>query len=142
MASDPVQMWGFAFDASNKIKAVLCCVGEDVRGDFAEAAAMGRVDRHFQCLVSRGRSFTPQRGTGLVKYVQNAPPLFGLVREVRDIIRSQLGISLELPVDYRGFKSLPLEDNLIMDAYIIEFSLVSDLGDVASMPQDTSAIPT
>lgn len=140
IASNPAMMWEMAYAASSKLRIILCCVGEELRGDFSVAAALHRADRQFVCLVTRGRSFTTDRGMGLTQIVQDNPPLFTLVEKVRDTIRAMIGISVELPVDYKGFRSFPLEDGLIMDAYQIEFSTAVDLPALVTTPPDP-AIP-
>jgi hypothetical protein len=139
IASDPAMMWEMAYNATNKLRLILCCIGEAVRGDFSVAAALARVDREFVCMCTRGRSFDFRRNA-LSVTVQNTRPMFRVVAEVRDIIRSMLSISQELPVDYKGFKSFPLEKDWIADAYMIEFSLATDLPLITSEPPDLTAI--
>lgn len=139
IASDPAMMWEMCYNASNKLRVILCCIGEDLRGEFPEAAAMGRVDRQFVALCTRGRSFDFRRNA-LSVTVQNTLPMFEVVSQVRDIIRSMLAVSQELPVDYRGFKSFPLEKDWIADAYMIEFSCATDLPVISSEPPDLTAI--
>ena len=133
-------MWEMAYAATNKLRVILCCTGEELRGDFSVAAALARADRQFIALVTKGRSFTWRRGEGLVNTVQNTFPLFEQVAQVRDLIRSMVAVSNELPVDYKGFKSFPLERELIMDAYAIEFSLATDLPLISSTPNDPTLI--
>ncbi len=140
IAANQALLWEMAYAASSKLRVIVCCTGEDIRGDFSIAAALHRVDRQFVVLVTRGRSFTTDRGMGLTQTVQDNPPLYDLVTRVRDTIRAMVGISVELPVDYKGFKSFPLEDGLVMDAYQIEFSTAVDIPDIVGTPPDP-AIP-
>lgn len=140
IASDPAHMWEMAYNATSKLRVIICCVGEDIRGPFSEAAILHRVDRQFVALVTRGRTFTADRGQGLVSGSMNAPPLFDMVATVRDIIRAMDNISVEAPVDYKGFKSFPLENNMIVDAYMIEFSCAVDLGAIVATP-DIPVLP-
>jgi len=140
IASDVVHMWEMAYAASSKLRVIVVCLGEDIRGPFSEAAALHRVDRQFGVLVTRGRSFTTDRGLGLVSNVQTAPPLFDMVATVRDLIRAMLNISVEFPVDYKGFNSFPLSEKMIMDAYLINFSCAVDLGAIVSTP-DNPVLP-
>ena len=140
IASDIVNMWEQAYNASNKLRVILCCTGEEIRGDFTIAAYCHRVDRQFVALVTRGRSFTPDRGAGLTETIQNAAPLFDMVEVVRDKIRSMLDNSEELPVDYKGFHSVPPETGLVIDAYQINFSLVADLPNLEAVA-DNMVVP-
>lgn len=140
IASDQANMWEMAFAASSKLRVIVCCTGEEIRGDFAVAAALHRVDRQFSVLVTRGRSLTSDRGQGLVETIQNSPPLFQMVSQARDVIRSMLNISAERPVDYKGFRSFPMESGLVMDAYEITFSTAVDLAPITDTP-DNPAIP-
>ena len=135
IAPDVVQMWRWAYNNTQTLRAIICCTGEDIRGPFSIAAATHRVDRQFTLLVSRGRQFTVDTSVSLTQTYGNAQPLFQIVEEARDLIRSMLDISAELPVDYKGFHHVSLEGNML-DAYGIEFSVAADLPGLASTPQN------
>jgi hypothetical protein len=140
VASDMVHMWEIGYNAQNKLRVVIVCTGEEARGEFSLAAATHRVDRQFGVLVTRGRTFTMDRGQGLTQTVGNAPPLFSLVAQVRDLIRAMLNISVEFPVDYKSFKSFP-QSQQIIDAYFIEFSCATDLSLIEAVPDDGVPLP-
>jgi hypothetical protein len=128
IAHDLSEMWLIAFRSSKVPRCILCCVGEDVRGDFTIAAPTGRVDRQFVCLVTRGKGMTADRGDTLVDAVGDIRPFYDILEEARDIIRALVldTTTQETPIDYKGFKSA-LPDDVPMDAYMIEFSIGTQL---------------
>jgi len=135
IVSDLAHLWRMAYIASDKVRALICYTGEDARGPFSLAAATFRVDRQFTVLITRGRGFNAQRSEGLTDVSQNAVPLYELVDDARNIIRTMISASVELPVDFKAIRTLQIE-NVITDAYMIEFSLAADLPRVVSQPPD------
>lgn len=129
VASDIVHMWEIAYQTTAGTRAILLYAGEDIRGDFSVAAALGRVDRKWILAITRGRGFAAQRGDSLTKTVQNARPLFDLAEEARDIIRCIRDVSVELPVDYRGIEPMSkiYPEESIVDGYMIHFTTANDL---------------
>ncbi len=141
VASDPEHMWAMAFSASSKLRVIVTYMGESNRGDFAMGAILRRVDREFVVLITRGRGFSYPRGDTLTDTVGNALPMFQLVEEGRELIRSILNLSVELPLDFKAVKPHAM-GQLIMDAYSIEFSAAVDLPLITSTPApDLAAIP-
>ena len=135
IAHDLSHMWRKAYDGSKAPKCIICCAGEDVRGPFETAAATSRVDRHFVILVTRGRGYSSVRGDTLTEQVGSARPFYELLEEARDIIRvlvfdtavNEANPALCDPVDYRGIKPAVLDEETL-DAYLIEFSVGTQLG--------------
>lgn len=140
IASDLAHLWKLAWSASDKVKAIICYMGEDIRGDFSVAAALGRVDRQWTVVITRGRGFNANRGDSLTETMQNAAPLYELVDQARDLIRVMINASNELPVDFKTIRTMQTGD-VIMDAYMIEFSLATDLNPIVQQPSDMVAIP-
>ena len=142
IVSNLKDMWEQAYQASEKPRIFICYNGEHVRGEFALAAYLARVDRQWQVAVTRGRGFSLPRGLNLVNQVQNSESFYDSVEAIREIIRMSLNTSVELPVDFKGIRPMA-SGNLIIDGYIIEFSTAADLPRVAETPNDpTPDLPT
>lgn len=133
VAHDLNHMWELAFNTSKVPRCMICFVGEDIRGDFSIAAATSRVDRHYVVLVTRGKGYTANRGDTLTQDIGEARPFYDLLEEARDLIRVlQFDASVTeadsgLPVDYHGIKPA-LPEDYPLDAYLIEFSIGTQLG--------------
>lgn len=140
VASDPSIMWEMAYSSSGQLRVIVCYMGEENRAEFQMGAILRRVDRSFEVLITRGRGFSYPRGNTLTDTVGNAVPMFTLVEEGRDLIRSILNLSVERPLDFRAVKHHAME-GLIMDAYSIEFSVADDLPLITDQPLNTVAIP-
>ena len=141
VASDPSMMWEMAFAASTKLRVIICYMGEENRAEFPTGAILRRVDRQFTVLITRGRGFSYPRGNTLTDTTGNALPMFVLVEEGRDLIRSILNLSGEQPLDFKAVRPHAMGE-LIMDAYSIEFSAAVDLPLITDQPQNTVAIPS
>lgn len=135
IASDPSHMWKMAYAAADKPRVIICYMGEDVRGGFQTGAFTHRVDRKYNVVVTRGRGFNAERGDSLTQERGNARPLFNLFEEARDIIRSIVGLSQELPIDYLGAHNFSAGE-IIMDAYVIDFSIAVDLPNLGDQPDN------
>lgn len=133
VAHDPNEMWQLAFNNSQVPRCIICYLGEEIRGDFSIASVMSRVDRQFVVLVTRARGYTANRGDTLTEQVNDARPFYDLLEEARDLIRVlQFDASVTEaqsgdPVDYKGIKNA-LPEDYPLDAYMIEFSIGTQLG--------------
>lgn len=119
-------LWQQAAMESDRVRALICYVGESARGPFSRAAATGRVDRQWQIAFTRGRGLNEDRGTSLTDTVGNADPFLDLVENGRDKIRCLFTTSVEAPLDYKGMEPMSM-GNLIVDGYTIKFSTAHDL---------------
>ena len=133
VAFDVFDMWETASKQSQAPRILIAYAGEEIRGDFAVAAALHRVDRQWQIAVTRGRGFTIQRGDTLILPNQNAEPFYDSVEYVRDICRCLTGISEEVPVDFKSVEAMQMGD-LIIDGYLIKFSTANDLPNAQPEP--------
>lgn len=130
VCSDLVHLWSKFWDRSQGTKILILYTGEDIRGAFGDASILGRVDRAFSVVVSRGRGLqVGDRGKPLYQTYQNEQPLFVTVEQVRDLCRT---IKFdpqwcEMPVDYRGIKPFASPPDIIVDAYEIQFSCGTNL---------------
>jgi hypothetical protein len=126
------ELWAAAHINSKTPRCILAFLGEDIRGDFAVAAACARVDRHFVCVVTRARGMTQVRGATLVDQVGDSRPFYDLVEEARDIIRAiffdpRVTEAMPTdPIDYKGISAF-MVDNDILDSYKIDFSIGTQL---------------
>lgn len=138
ICSDLAHLWSKLWDKSTSTKILIMYAGEDIRGPFGTAAVLGRVDRRFIVVVSRGRGINvSDRGALLYETVGNAPPLFDVVEQVRDQCRVLTFDAdwCENPVDYKGVLLFATPPGLIIDAMQIEFSVGTQLPMVASTPR-------
>ena len=87
---------------------------------------LGRVDRKFIIAISRGRGFNLNLGDSLTKGVAGGQPMFELVEQAREVIRSmRFGGDEEVPY-YVGSKRLQFQ-GVTTDAYAIMISLAADI---------------
>lgn len=134
ICSDLVHLWKKLFDNSSALKVLIMCNGEDIRGPFGTAAILSRVDRKFLIVVSRGRSINVlDRATALVD--DDGPTgksLFQYVEDVRDLARAAVFDEnwCERPSDYKGFMPFATPPGMVIDAYQIDISIGTQLGEI------------
>ena len=126
VVSNLKMMWTTVSMANDRPRIIIVYNGETIRGEFAAAAFNCRVDRQWIVAVTRGRGWNINRGDSLYKTAGNADPLYTVVETVRDLIRSMLGISEELPLDYKRISPMT-SANENLDSYAIEFSTANDV---------------
>lgn len=122
-------MWLVSANNSTEPKAVIAYAGEEIRGDLAVGASLGRVDRNFEVMISRGKGFTADRGQTLVNEdIGQGRPFYDLLEEAREIIRQlPLGSEDDGPVDYKGIRPALVDSDWPLDMYIISFSVGTQL---------------
>ena len=126
-ASNLRDLWNQSSMSSKKGRILICYLGEKARGDFSVANALNRVDRQWAVAITRGRGYYSIRGDSLYKQGNAEIPLYDIVEQTRDKIRSILNISEELPtLDYKSIKPMQY-GNLVIDGYLIEFSTANDI---------------
>jgi hypothetical protein len=134
---DMVHMWEQLLNTSQSSRILIMYNGELIRGEFGIAAPLGRVDRKFMVVLSRGQSLTFPIATQYLQTTQNAKPLYEDVEEVRDICRALIFDPnwCEQPVDYLGTTPFPTDGSgRVLDAVSIEFSVGTQLGLIVSQP--------
>lgn len=140
ICGDLVHLWNLLFNNQQVFKILIMYNGEQSRDTFPGGAIEGRVDRHFLCVVSRGRSMVVNnRAAPLAGDFQNARPLFTIAEEVRDMCRGFLfdPAWTERPVDYKGIRPFNSgAPDLIVDALEINFSVGTQLGMIQSISDD------
>jgi hypothetical protein len=136
IASNIYDMWAMASNNAQGARAILAYHGETIRGDFPVAAFLSRIDRQWQLAILRPQGPAPERGSQLTDPLGNNRPFYTLVEEARDIIRSLVFDAnfCERQVDYHGIKSMQMVNGQVLDGYIIEFSIGTQLQMVSAVP--------
>jgi hypothetical protein len=119
VASDPVHLLGLLAQSPGSARVVLMFDSEDVQ----QPDETGHVVRRFLAVVSRGRGLSIERGDNLLEGSAGGRPLFELIEEVRDNLRTVEFTAQDTPArtEYRATRRLALEDATI-DAYQIEIA--------------------
>lgn len=120
-------MWNQASMDSTRPRLLIVWNGADSRGGFGVRNANHREDREWIVAVTRGRGFYSNRGDSLSQTKGNETPFYDVVETVRDLCRSILNISEELPtIDYKTIRPMQL-GNLVVDGYMIAFGTANDI---------------
>lgn len=122
VATDAVHLVTLLSSKPGAARAAVLFDGEELRGDLD---TLGRVDRRFLVVVSRGRGLLLDSGDRLTAVVgAGGKPLFDLVEEAREVvrlIRFDEGTTEVVP-RVSGIRRVEME-GMLVDAYQIEFSL-------------------
>lgn len=127
VASDQVQVLDFLM--ATKPGGFMCAVlfeSEEPRGEHSE---LGRCDRGFKVVVSRGKGFRADSGAALTEGSGGGPSVFDLVEGAREVVR---GLRLpeeaegEQQAGYRGSGPFQVE-GFVLDAYEVRFGLGAQL---------------
>lgn len=98
---------------------------EDPRGEYDE---LGRVDRAFKVVVSRGRGFRLDGGESLTDGSAGGKATFDLAEEAREIVRS-LRFDAETTEEKPTYKGMgPFEvQGFVLDAFEVRFGIGTQL---------------
>ena len=109
-------------------RAAVLFAGETPRN--AELDLLGRVDRKFYVAVSRGRGFKLNQGESLTEGVAGGKPMFVLVEEAREVLRSLRLSDLDDEPEpyYRGIDLLTFE-GVTTDCLRIEIQIAAQIPD-------------
>ncbi len=128
--SNVQDLWSQSSQTSQKPTVYVCFSGETPWSSNANISALThRTSREFIVRVKQGRGFTAVRGETVYSFVT-------IVEQVRDTIRSMLGISQDFGVDYAGTKYVRLGSQVI-DAYDLTFSVKADCPQIIQTPDDS-----
>lgn len=124
-------MWDQAYQSSQKLGIYLMWIGDSPWGSNANTAALlGRVAREWRVGVRRGRGLTSPRGKTLTEET-SVCPFYDAVEDVRDIIRTQIGVS-----EFAGMDNLKTVEwdlkNKNMTGKLITFFTKNDLPGVVT----------
>lgn len=125
IAADAVHLLGILASVPGAPRVVILFDGEDKRGEYEE---LGKVDRKFLVVVSRGRGFELDPGASLTLGSAGGRPLYDLYEECREVIRG-LVFNRETTEGIPDFKSgsrFALEQ-VTTDALQIAFSIGTQL---------------
>lgn len=125
IASDPLEAheWAYTNNSENVCKWVMVYKGDNICFDYPEAAIVSVSDFYFDCIISRNRSLTTNRGQSLTQPVGNAIPFYQLIDQTRDLIRCIEAPTLSWPLDYRGTTQYSPSKEWIYDGYVISYSI-------------------
>lgn len=140
---DMAHMWNMLFNGPKTLKALTLYMGEESRETFVDADIMGRIDRSFITVITRGRSFNLDRGSSLTDDTVAGEPLFDLVEQARDVIRTVIleQYETERPINYKRTIPFPTENTgLIIDAYQIEYVVGVQIPIVSSIPDNLAIV--
>lgn len=127
MVSNTREMWQLASNDSQKPIIYVCWGGEDPWSSNANISAVThRVNRSWILGVKQGRGFKSNRGESLKGFIP-------FVEQVRDTMRSMLGISEDFGNDYSGIKPWS-QGSLVIDGYLITFGTKNDLPNILLTP--------
>lgn len=122
-ADGPVHVLELLRSAPGGVTAAILFDSEEPRGERSE---LGKVDRGFKVVISRGKGFQVDSGASLTTGSAGGAPLFDLVEEAREIV-----IALNLAGDtwdsedqvaqYRGTNPFEVQ-GFVLDAYEIRFA--------------------
>lgn len=112
-------------------------LAEDIMGDDSVAECVGRVRRHFDILVSRGKLYGEPRDSVLSNDKGPVQKFYQQVEDIRDILRViEFPTPLiQAPVEYHGIRP-GNQDDWMLDSYIISISTIVDIGKVGSQPPE------
>lgn len=100
-------------------RVAVVCEGESIRGNIEE---LGRVDRRFSLLISRGKGLRETRGQSLTSGTGGGPGMLKLVRSLRDFVRSfVLPGTAERVFYYKGYDVWGKEYGAPIDCYRLQF---------------------
>ncbi len=125
IAADAIHLLGILATSPGSPRCVILFDAEDKRGEYEE---LGRVDRKFMVVVSRGRGFALDPGQSLTEGVAGGRPLYDLVEQCREMVRGMVfnrETTEGVPI-YTGTARFSLEENAV-DAYQINFSIGTQL---------------
>ena len=131
ICSSEQQQWYYCFRNENFPLYLLIWTGETLRGSQPNASINRMADQTFDVIVTRNRGLELNRAQTLVYGAGNAPPLYLLTEEARDLVRCitsapGAGQMQEWPIQYHGAEILSLP-GFIMDGYRLKFSLMNFL---------------
>ena len=127
IAGDANHLWNLLAEKPGAFRGVLLFDVETPRGELDE---LGRVDRKYILVISRGRGFTADRGDNFTKGSAGGKALYEIAEEARELIRFA---EVESPEDidetrvvYLGTRRFDTGD-LVTDAIQIEFQIAAGL---------------
>lgn len=125
IAADAFHLLGILATSPGAPRVAVLFDGEEKFGDYEE---LGKVNRKFIIVVSRGRGFRLNPEDSLIKGVAGGRPLYQLVEQCREMIRSIVfdrETTNGIP-DYLGTQRFNFESSAV-DAYQINIQILTQL---------------
>lgn len=126
VASNLKDNWKQSYQSSQKPLILVAYMGEDSRGDFPVMNRNHRVDRKWSVIIKRGRGFLVNRGDSLNVGNQQVEPFYDSVEKIRELLRTMIGISEEIPIDYRSIRPVS-QNSEIIDSFEILLTTANDI---------------
>lgn len=127
MASNLRDMWEQASQNTEQPLVYVCYGGESAWSSNPNISAVTyRVSRNWIIGIKQGRGHDQDRGESLVRFLP-------FVEQVRDTIRSMMGISEDIGNDFASIKPWS-QGSQVIDGYILEFSTKNDLPPILTTP--------
>jgi hypothetical protein len=125
--------WIQSYQSSQKPLIMIYYMGQISRGDFSVMNRNHRVDRGWKVVVKRGRGFNSIRGDSLTETVGNMEPFTDSVEAIELLCRTMIGISEEIPIDYKSTTNTSKSAEII-DEFTIMFGTANDLPAIQRIP--------
>jgi hypothetical protein len=119
VAKDPVDLVNILRTRPGAPTVAILFTDEEPRTDFDE---LGRVDRTFKLVLSRGQGFSLDTGAALTDGTAGGQPMFDLVEQARELIRAARFPEAEPRPYYKGASQFEVQ-GFILDAYELRFAL-------------------
>lgn len=122
-----------------------CCIayiGEEPYGSDDTQELTGRVIRHFDVLVTRGKIFSDPRNSALTSANGPSEAFYDQVEAIRDVIRTLIWPTPVIynPTIYKGIR--PVDNGTYkIDSYIISFALIVQIGRIQVDAPEVSSTP-
>jgi hypothetical protein len=140
VAKDKNHLWDMLFNAPAGLRVLVWFQREVPRGEFGTQARTGKVDRHFQVVITRGAGFKIKPGDSLTEGAGGGRPMFDLVEDVRDLVRTLIvpGSQAEDRIpDNVGIELLDVGGtDLRVDAYEINWTAGANIGIASPNPPE------
>jgi hypothetical protein len=135
IATDPADVFTRLTDKPGGVCAFVLFQNEEKFGEYEE---LGMVNRTYLVIVSRGRGLELDPATNLVRGRAGGPPLFDLIESARQLLRAcdftppqdeqhHDPENAECVPDYKGARPWRGAADLPLDAYELEFSVLTQL---------------
>lgn len=130
-------LWEEISIVQDKPRLLICCTGEESRGDAGIRGHLQRVDRQWEVVIIRGHGFKNLVAEG----EGDAMPFHTAWEQVRDEVRKILNIGEEFPaIEYLGSSPVPnlapnQQANVFLSAQSLRFSTANDI------PRLTTTVP-
>lgn len=126
VVSNMADLWKQAELSSQKPRILICYVGRQRHGSFANGSILGVSNRTFNVAFTRGRGYASNRGDTLTQTVGSIDPFYDDLEDAEKVLREIPGISQDVPVDWGGDKYMRSPSGMVVDGYMATISTMND----------------